>query len=366
MRKIFDVKSHYQKAKSFYLRFERWLMPLTLAVGFVVDYLTFINIQVTTALIVLFAYWVIAALAITFVHAYDAGKLPEKFKYIRLYAPLLIQFTFGGLLSNAFIFYWFSGSLWVSWPFILAFVLLMVSNDALRHHFIKPLVQISVYFFATLSIFSVALPYQFNSLNPWLFVTAGAISLLFILFFIWLLGIFSDYVKQKRVYILLSVVGILLATNFLYFANIIPPIPLSLREAGLYHSVQRSGGKYILKGEPETFWEKLLPGRAIHLTPGGRAYIFTAIFAPTDLNTTIFHNWQYYSEEKKEWINKDKLAFSLVGGRQLGFRGYSWKSHLTPGKWRVSVETSRGQILDRIKFNIIKAETSVDLIETIR
>lgn len=366
MQRFERVRVHFQKVKAFYNRFERWLMPVTLAAGFVADYITFVNIQINTALLLLVIYWLVAALAISFVHLYDAGKLPEKFRYVRLFIPLLIQFTFGGLLSNSFIFYWFSGSLATSWPFILIFVLLMVSNDALRHYLLRPIVQISLYFFATLSLFSVALPFLLNSLDPKLFVYASILSALVIFFFVALLSTFRSEVKTERYYIFYSICGILLVMNVLYFKNFIPPIPLSIREAGVYHSVQRSGGKYILKGEKETFWQKITPGHQINLNSKERVYVYTAIYAPKELNTAIFHHWQYYDEAKGVWVEKDRLGFTLTGGRKEGFRGYSYKSVLLPGKWRVFVKTARGQTLGLVKFTIKNSQAPTELLEFIR
>jgi len=341
-------------------------MPVTLAVGFVGDYVTFVNIQINTAIILLFVYWVIAALALTFIYAFDAGKIPEKYKYIRLFLPLLVQFTFGGLLSNSFIFYWFSGSIWVSWPFILAFVILMVSNDALREHFFKPPVQLSVFFFATFSIFSVTLPFVFNSLSPWLFILSGVCGLALFGLFAWFLNFVSHQIKPIRLKLIVSTLSILLVSYFFYFANLIPPVPLAIRETGLYHSVTRAGGKYVLKGEPQSFWQKLIPGQTLHLTSGEQAFVFTAIFAPKQLNTPIVHEWQHYDAGQGKWVIKDKLSFTLIGGRQEGFRGYSLKTVLPEGKWRVYVKTARGQTLGRIKFNIEKVETPVELEEIVR
>ncbi len=367
MKRLLAFKSHYQKLKEFYNRYERWLMPVTLGVGFVGDYVTFVNIQVKTALIILYVYWAVAALTMTFVHAYDAGKVSEKYRTYRLFTPLLIQFTFGGLLSNSFIFYWFSGSVWVSWPFVLAFVVLMISNDALRHYFLRPLVQLVVFLFATFSIVSVTLPFVFNSLSPWLFIVSGTIAALMIFLFCWLLTIFSPYIKQKWQVLASSAAVILMAMYLLYFFNLIPPVPLAIREAGVYHSLQRSGFTYTLRGEPESFWQKLIPGQTIHLQDNHQIYVFTAIYAPKNLNTPIVHEWQYYDESKKEWVVKDTLKFNLTGGRQEGFRGYSWKMHnLDEGNWRVYIKTSRGQTLGRIKFKIVKTKTSVELREVVR
>jgi len=337
-----------------------------LFLGFWLDYFTFTNIQINITLGLLLAYWFIAGVSIVFILLYDAGKLSEKLRYIRLFSPLLIQLTFGAMLGGPFVFYWFSGSFWVSWPLILLVLGLMVSNEVFRHHFLKPKIQISIYFYITISLFSLVLPFIFHSLSPWLFVIAGLLSLIFIFLFILLLSSFRYEIKQQWKFFVLWISIIFLCFNFLYFTNIIPPIPLSIKEARVYHNVQRSGGSYILKGETETFWQKLVPGQTLHLSPDERAYVYTAIFAPTELNTKILHEWQYYDGQKKAWVTRDNLSFNLVGGRKQGFRGYSWKSALTPGEWRIFVKTERGQTLGRIKFKIDKVEVPVEFKEIVR
>jgi hypothetical protein len=53
------------------------------------------------------------------------------------------------------------------------------------------------------------------------------------------------------------------------------------------------------------------------------------------------------------WKVSDRIAFEISGGREGGYRGYTRKQTITPGKWRVEVETDRGQILGTIDFTVI-------------
>lgn len=366
MSRIAAIVSRYKKIKELYLRYERVLMPVTMVIGFLVDYITFTNIQIRTTFTVLFAYWVLAGLVLLFVHAFDAEKLSARFKYGRLFAPLAIQFLFGAMLGGSFIFYWFSGSLSASWPIIIIFTVLMFSNDALRHYYEKPIVQIAVYYFITLSLCSVWLPFGFNSLSPWLFVLAGATSLLLIILFVVLIARVRKFGHKQKFQLFVPPIVILLCMNVLYFANIIPPIPLAIREAGVYHNVKRTDGKYVLTGEPESRWQQYLPGQTIHIVEGERVYVYSAIFAPTDLHATIIHDWQWYNVATKKWEHKGNLPFEIIGARKEGFRGYSWKSALALGKWRVDVKTERGQVLGRVRFTIERTSEPVPLVEQVR
>ena len=350
---MFSVfKTKYQKLKDFYNKYERYLIPVALVFGFIVDYVTFTNIQIRTSLIILLGHFILASLVIAFIHYFDSNRMSSKFKFIRLFAPLVIQFNFGALLGASFIFYWFSGSFSVSWPFIIIIALLMVSNEVLRKHLLKPRAQLLIYFFITFSYLSIALPFIFNSLSYKLFLLAGGLSLVVFYFYFQFLAKGSFVIRKQKRFLQNSALTVFVVMNFLYFSNIIPPIPLALREAGVYHRVERVGNNYALLGEEENFWQKILPGQTIHLTQGERIYLYAAIFAPTDLETRIYHNWQYYNEDLEEWEQRDRLSFAISGGRKSGYRGYSFKTGYQPGKWRVFVETERGQVLGKVKFRI--------------
>jgi len=366
MKKLLNIISHYQRIKAFYLRYERLLLPFTLVVGFLADYIAFTNIKIKITFTLLLIYWAIAGATIIFTNFYDADKLPKGLRYLRLFAPLLIQFTFGALLGSSLVFYWLSGALSVSWPIILIIALLLISNDIFRHYFLKPAVQISVYFFTTLSLASLILPFAFNSLSPWLFILAGASSIVVFCLYIAFLSLAIGHINQQKWRLFALVFAVLVVMNVLYFANIIPPIPLSLREAGLYHSLKNLNGTYLMLGEAESLWQKLILGQTLHLESDERAYFYTAIFLPAELETQIFHHWQYYDEKKKKWVGQSKLSFAVAGGRKEGYKGYSWQSSLTPGSWRIYVKNQRGQVLAKIKFKIERAKEKIELKEVIR
>lgn len=340
-------------------------MPLMLVAGLAVDFFTFQTIRVQTALSLLAIYAVIAGLAIAFIHLSDTPGLerPPLSKFAHLIASLIIQFAFGALLSASLVFYWFSGAISVSWPLIFAIAFLMVSNDVFRRYYSMPIVQVGVYYFACFSLLTLALPFLFNSLSVWMFLYAGALSLVFILFYVAGLSRFVLHIREHRYRLFVPVIAVYVGMNVLYFLNIIPPIPLSLREAGVYHDVKRVGSDYIVQAEAESFWQKLVPGQVVHMAAGERVFVFSSIFAPADLNTTIVHDWQYYDENAGEWKSTDKLSYGIAGGRKDGYRGYTLKGSVMPGKWRVDVKTTRGQVLGRLRFRVEKVEQKVELAE---
>ncbi len=364
IKKTFQRWLRFHLIKQWYEKYERILLPLMLLFGVTTDAWAFVEIDTSIVFFVLALYICISGSVILFVNRYDEKLLPEKnrfLRYLRLASPLLIQFLFGALLNAVFIFYFFSGTLLVSWPFLLLVVLLMISNDVFRHYFVKPTIQVAVYFFLVFAYISIILPFLFNSLSVWLFVLSGLLSIIFISFYIYILTRLAHSVKKNILNFVLSILSIYIFMSGLYFLNIIPPIPLAVREEALSHGIMRNTQGYLLQVEEESWFKKLLFGSTFHRGNGEAVFLYTAIFAPKDLNVKIIHHWQFYDEIKKEWVSKDRLSFTLAGGRREGFRGYSTKNTVAAGRWRVYVETERGQVLGRVSFVVVDSPSLPDL-----
>jgi hypothetical protein len=339
--------------KSLYKKYEKFFIPGLLLAGVVLDFVTFRALDIKTTLILLGIYALAAAICIVYTNIYD-GKNPvptsPALQYARLGAPLIVQFTFGALLSMSMIFYWYSGSLSVSWPILITAIVLMASNEVFRHFLMRPIPQMSVFAFILFSLFIVAFPFALNSIEPLTFFGGGFAGLIIVFVLCAILIRFAPQVRAQWAKLLLAVLTVFGVMNALYFWNVIPPIPLSIRDAGAYHKVERVNGEYILTGEPESFFQSLIRGQVIHRAANERVYVYTAIFAPGTLSTQIFHRWERYDEAKKSWITTDRVSYAITGGRDGGYRGYSYKTRLSEGKWRVTIETSRGQVLGRVPF----------------
>jgi len=167
--------------------------------------------------------------------------------------------------------------------------------------------------------------------------------------------------------VVFAIGAIFASFNFLYFANIIPPIPLSLKDVGIYHSVVRfENGDYQVKYEPGTWWQPFKDSdRVFHPTPGGNVFCFAQVFAPTRLDTDIVHRW-YYKDPEAGWVERFELAYPIVGGRGDGYRGYTLMRNFQDGTWRCSVETERGQVLGREQFKIDSTEPVDELVTDVR
>lgn len=349
----------YKKTRDFYRKYERAIIPLTLVLGFVLDIVTFRTIQIVTSFVLLVIYIILVGASIAFINIYEARRLNISNRfigYLRLSAPVVMQFSFGALLSMSFIFYSFGGAFSVSWPLVLTILFLMVANEIFKEYYKKPMAQLNVFFWCLLTLFFLMFPYAFNSLSAWVFVFGGVSAVFVMMLFVHTISKFSQDIKQIKKPLALYIIAIFGFMNALYFVNIVPPIPLAMREGGMYHNVKRAGGMYEVEAERETFFQKIMPGKIIHIIKNNPVYAYTAIFSPADLNTDIVHRWQKYNEATGKWVTMNKIFFSVVGGRKDGYRGYSLSTNVAPGRWRIYVETKRGQVLGKISFEAKSAD----------
>jgi hypothetical protein len=51
-------------------------------------------------------------------------------------------------------------------------------------------------------------------------------------------------------------------------------------------------------------------------------------------------------------VSQQRVVVNIVGGRQDGYRWYTYKTGPRPGQWRVNIETSDGRSIGRVRFAV--------------
>lgn len=356
-----------RRAKSFIERHERRLSSLAFVFGFVWDNLTLTRVDRLFDNIVFLSYLVIAFACIALLNADGARNFQSALVRRGVdFARFLLPFAFGGLFSGFLIFYSRSGPVLSSAPFLLLLAALFFCNEFFRRRYQQFIFQMSVFFITLFSYAALIIPVLLGRIGDDVFLISGAVAL----FLFWLAQRVLSFAAQGggrkgRLLLWTIVASIFITFNFLYFNNMIPPIPLSLKEIGVYHGVERTrDGTYKLTFEKAPWY--LLgrkTGAVFHREGNEPVYAFSSVFAPTRLTAEIVHRWSYFDEQKGEWISSMVIGFLISGGRNEGFRGYSMKEAIFPGKWRVDVETPRGQIIGRFVFKVVNAEQAPALKE---
>jgi len=336
--------------------------------GFIFDTVTLNRIDSLLDQAVFVFYLCVAAGGILLVHAVETDTwTPTLLKRNKPWLPVLIQFPIGGLFSGFVIFYTKSASFFTSWLFLAILVVLFVGNEFLHRRYERLVFQVSMFYFALLSYLVMLIPIIVGDINTGVFILSGLTSLFVIALLLQgVMRLFPDVYKRSAKTLVLSVGGIFILWNALYAANIIPPVPLALKDIGVYHSVVRTDGAYEVLGEAPVwfrFWRST--AYVFHRAPGSAAYCYSAVFAPTRITTDIYHVWMRQNAAG-EWIRESRIPFMIQGGRVAGYRGYTIKANLMPGNWRCVVETGKGQVVGEMRFRIEDVEDTPTLVRSVR
>jgi MFS family permease len=350
--------------KNWYLRFERPISSLSLVGGFIFDIFVLERIDEPLENIWVGVHLFVAAAGILLLNLLEKKKaqkdlqkmMSEKaMSILHFWLIIIVQFGFGGLLSTFLVFYFRSATLGTSWPFLLLLAVAFGLNEILKQHYVRFSFQVSMLFLSAYSFAIYIVPVVLHRIGDDVFLISGVASLAFIAAFLAVLRLLGrEHFWKNRYVIAAPIVVIFLIVNILYFTNIIPPIPLSLKDGGIYHSIMKaSDGSYALEYEKGTWLDYFKPYEDYHTVPGEPVYAYSAVFSPTNLNTDIIHVWQYYDENLRKWVTASRITLPIIGGRGGGYRTYSEKANVTPGLWRVDVENSLGQIIGRLRFNVV-------------
>jgi hypothetical protein len=346
-----------KKVKQLFEKHREHFLTIAFVCGFIVDNLTLTRVDQLFDNVIILTYIVLAMGSLLLLYAASAGKFPEKLsERLKRVAPLVTQYAFGGLFSGMLIFYGRSGSWLVSWPFLLIILGVIFANETIHDRVQRLLYNIGMLFVGLFSYVVLIVPVVVGKMGALIFLGSGILALFIMFLFVRVLALIVPRFITLHQRALVFIIGIIYATfNFLYFANIIPPIPLSLKEVGIFHSVVRypEEGTYELRYEKGAWWQFYKRSDDIfHPTPGGNAFCFAKVFAPTKIQTDIYHRWEYYDEDARKWVEHFRMSYPIAGGGADGYRGYTSIASWGDGTWRCTVETERGQVLGREVFKI--------------
>lgn len=353
--------SLFEPIRNFYGRFERPISSFSLVAGFVFDALTLKRVDTLFENLWILVHLIVVAIFIILIHQTELATGDEHnpskkhFWYVNI-----LQFFFGGILSTYLVFYFRSSDIFTTWPFIVLLVLAFWANESLKQHYVRFSFQISLFFLSIYSFMIFLVPVVLHRIGDWVFVLSGVLSLIVIYLFTLIVFRLIKNKKEKfenKKIISFWIFAIFIVVNVFYFTNLIPPVPLSLKDAEVLHSISRNAdGNYDVTYEDHGWKGYFMLYPDFHKVSGQPVYAYSAIFSPKGLNIKIIHEWQHYDPTKKKWITESEIPLSVVGGRDNGFRTYSTRSNLADGKWRVNIKTEHGKTIGHLRFNVVSVD----------
>ena len=342
------------KVRELHEKHEKYVAIGIFVIGFLWDSLTMTRVDNPVDNIILMFYLLLIGAMIVFTLRRQCGIAPPKWLLkMEPYFPWAMQFCFGGLFSSYVVFYFKSASFTRTQFFFLILVILLVANEFLQHRLQNLVLLAVLYDFCLLSFLAFFLPVVLAAVNAGIFLLACLAGLLVSLYVFSLGFLFHpDSWKRRMKPIALWMVSVTLAVIVLYFANLIPPVPLALKDVGIYHNVTKKTAGYEVQYVSPSAWRYWMDWESpFYLSPGDKVYCYTAIFAPGKVRVRVRHAWSRKTPDG--WVLIDLLPFEISAGRENGYRGFTFKRGITPGTWRVAVETMRGQTLGEITFDVV-------------
>jgi len=350
----------FQHFLSWIQKYERHLSVIAMIAGVVVDQIFFERIDLWQTQIVFATYTAICFITIPLLHWIEERKERGiKRPRWRSLLPISTQFALGGFWSGFLVFYGRSATIAGAWPFLLILVLILIGNEYFARYHTRLVFTSILFFFALYSYAIFAVPIYMGTLGISTFILSSVVAIIIFALFTVLLRILGRTRFRKDIWhIRVGAFSVLLLINFFYFTNVLPPLPLSVKAAGIYHGVKRIPGEYIATNETLPWTVQYLGFTpTLHIVGGESLYAYSSIFAPTKLTTTIVHRWQWYDPQTKQWVTKAAVAYPIVGGRDGGYRGYSASFIKKEGAWRVDIVTDDGRLIARLPFNIVYTNT---------
>jgi MFS family permease len=287
----------------------------------------------------------------------EAGEPEHPTGFVRLlvrarpYYPMAVQFLLGGLFSAYAVFYSRSATLTRTGVFLGILVLLLIGNEFLRDRLSNLRLLVALYALACFSFFTFFLPVMIGTMGTWVFLIGAILSAVVTLRVVHLIYQRNPERSRKEALFVgapaVALIGLLVG---FYFLNWIPPVPLSMKFGGMYREVQKQNDHFVLSYDRE--WYQVWKRSQSPFPADEPIYCFTAVFAPVALDTTVFHHWYFRANGNKPFAHADRIPIKIAGGREGGYRAYTFKQRLDPGDWRVDVETEDGRVIGRVSVQV--------------
>ncbi len=325
--------------KDTYTKIKSYIPAVCFLGGFSWDNLTLRRIDNTLDMVMFGGYLLLCGVAI-----FLMGR-GIKFKFSQ-YLPMAVQFFFGGLFSSFVVYYFKSASSLPTLLFMFLLLVLLIGNEFIEKKLNNVTLASMLWGFATFMYLNATLPVILRAMNGWVFILSLATS-------------FSLYLALRYVTanptMRLGSMGAVYGMIFIfYFLNIIPPVPLAKKQMGIYRTISRNENFFSCAiSRPPWFQPFRKSEKRFDWAQGDTVFCFTSIFAPTNLTKKVFHHWYYQDPQKNKFILTDRVGYRLIGGREDGYRGYTYKSHMKPGKWKVALKTDDNKTLGIVSFRVV-------------
>ncbi len=345
----------FKRAGDFYERHQKQALILFFVGGLLLDILLLDRIDSMAVVGQHVLYLLVIGTLLTLEVIDSQGKLtiPRSLQKIWSFRDEAVHFLLGALLSAFAIFYFLSASLLNTFIFFAVLVFLLVANELEGFRKIGLSIRFVMFTVCLCSFFGYLVPIFWGSVGAFPFVVSLLLSgvvLHFVCLFLEKRLGDSDFLRS---HIARPAQSVLIVFFTLYILQLIPPVPLSLKKIGIYHGVTKITEGYELSHE-QPWWKFWRSGDQHFVAQAGdKIYCFFSLFSPTGFKDQVKVRWLYRGADG--WSGSDAIPVKITGGRDQGFRGFTFKENYQDGDWQVRVETEDGREIGRLNFSVKKS-----------
>jgi hypothetical protein len=258
-----------------------------------------------------------------------------------------LHFCLGATFSALVVLYFRSATYLWSWVTVGLLVGVMVWNEYAAKGRPRRSLVWGVYAASLVMLFNFLLPFAFGTISSFWFYAS-------------LVLVMGGLYGLRRV---ARIPGLSLAASggfagllaVLYLAGAIPPVPLVMRQNMACVNGRASGGEYLCDGgRPDLLVRWGLASPTVRYEPGERVSVLSAVSAPEGISTRLEHRWA--RREGGKWNRYDTIEVRMTGGRDSGWRFYSYKRSVKPGRWRVTTAAPDGRVVGYLRFDLEEIE----------
>lgn len=278
-----------------------------------------------------------------------------------LYSALLVllQFAIGAIIAEIVVFYSQGSTLTGGWLYLVILAAVLISYQQFVSPPVRFAIQVGVFFAALYSLAVFSVPVLAGTVGWSVFVVSGVVTVAISFFFLYLYNIVgaTAYTPFQQ-YSFLAIAIIFVGMNVLYVTETMPPLPLSVDRARVFHSITYDESTNTYLAERESLrWHDFLRAYYIVRVPSGEGLaVFSSVFAPVGNPEQIIHVWQSFDSQNDEWSEEGRIEFPVRHVGEGSYRGYSRKETVSPGLWRVDIRSTDGRTIGRVNFRIVETQ----------
>src|SRR5262249_44862412 len=156
---------------------------------------------------------------------------------------------------------------------------MLIGNEVFRQYHSRLAFNCTLLFLAMFSYTIFMVPVFTGTMGRPTFMFSGVLAVIgFLLVLFILRTVGRERLLNAWRAIVLGAVGVFASINIFYFTNILPPLPLALSHAGVFHSVVKDGDVYRAVAEPleGLMWTGLaMGGPEMHVQRGGSLALYS-------------------------------------------------------------------------------------------